>query len=77
MDTLISLVILVLFVWAAIWLVGLVFNAIPPRSDGKPSAAQNARPIVIAILAILALVWLFSDFSGQGWHLSPHHWWHR
>ncbi len=53
MSLLIALLCLAVFLSIVFWLLGLVLNGAPPA----------ARNLIVAIFALLALVWLFGGYS--------------
>lgn len=68
MYALISLVVFVVIVCIVVWLVGLIMGAIP----NSPAFLQ---PVVIALIAIIALIWLFGGYAP--WWPEPRHYWFR
>jgi hypothetical protein len=63
LEILFSLLILCLILGIVFWLLGMVLAGIP----GCP---PFVKPLIIAIVALIALMWLFGGYVGDGAHSS-------
>jgi hypothetical protein len=69
MYVLLSLLVFVVIVCIVVWLVNMVMAGIP----NKPPFLQ---PVIIAIIAICALIYLFGGFA-PWWPAEHAHYWNR